>query len=250
MDREIRTIHIIDSSASVLFYLGMLLRRLEYNVVTSRNAEDAMQIMEQSIPSIVLMDISLPTMSGINLVKRLKDAPLWKTIPIIVLTGENDPGIKDACMHLGCAAYLSKPVEPDMLYRTLQSVSESIPRENIRLNTSLRVIVGDGTVMGGTARTEYATAISEGGLYVRTLYPQPRNAVTPIRIFIKDQEIQANTVVLYSFTMAGGPFKEPGMGLKFVEIADSDRSFIRSFIKEQLTQDISPEENNARASAH
>lgn len=239
MDREIRTILIIDDSASILFYLGMLLRRLEYNVVTARNAEDAMQIMEQSIPSIVLTDILLPTMSGINLMKRMKDAPLWKTIPVVVLTTESDTGIKDTCMRLGCAAYLSKPVEPDVLYRTLQSVSESIPRENIRLHTSLKVIVGDGTTMGGTARTEYATAISEGGLYVRTLYPQPRNALTPVRIFIGNLEIRAKTVVLYSFTIGGGPFKEPGMGLKFIEIADSDRNFIRGFIKEQLTKDLS-----------
>ncbi|MGE5750674.1 MAG: response regulator [Nitrospirota bacterium] len=239
MNREIRTILIIDDSASILFYLGMLLRRLEYNVVTARNAEDAMQIMEQSIPSIVLTDILLPTMSGINLMKRMKDAPLWKTIPVVVLTTESDTGIKDTCMRLGCAAYLSKPVEPDVLYRTLQSVSESIPRENIRLHTSLKVIVGDGTTMGGTARTEYATAISEGGLYVRTLYPQPRNALTPVRIFIGNLEIRAKTVVLYSFTIGGGPFKEPGMGLKFIEIADSDRNFIRGFIKEQLTKDLS-----------
>jgi len=243
MDREIRTILIIDDSASILFYLGMLLRRLEYNVVTARNAEDAMQIMEQSIPSIVLTDILLPTMSGINLMKRMKDAPLWKTIPIVVLTTESDPGMKDTCMRMGCAAYLSKPIEPNVLYRTLQSVSESIPRENIRLHTSLKVVVGDGTAMGGTARTEYATAISEGGLYVRTLYPQPRNALTPIRIFIGNREIRAKTVVLYSFTMGGGPFKEPGMGLKFVEIADSDRNFIRGFIKEQLTEDLSPQNN-------
>jgi two-component system chemotaxis response regulator CheY len=244
MDREIRTILIIDDSASILFNLGMLLRRLEYNVITARNAEDAMQIMEQSIPSIVLMEIFLPTMSGINLMKRMKDAPLWKNIPIVVLTTESDPRMKDTCMRLGCAAYLSKPAEPDVLYRTLQSVSESIPRENIRLHTSLKVIVGDGTAMGGTARTEYSTAISEGGLYVRTLYPQPRNAITPIRIFIGDREIRVKTVVLYSFTMGGGPFKEPGMGLKFVEIADSDRNFIRCFIKEQLTtEDLSPQNN-------
>ncbi|HTP04571.1 MAG TPA: response regulator [Nitrospirota bacterium] len=243
MDREIRTILIIDNSTSILFYLGMLLRRLEYNVITARNAEDAMQIMEQSVPSIVLTDIFLPAKSGIDLMKRIKDTPLWKTIPIVVLTTESDPGMKDTCMRLGCAAYLNKPVEPDVLYRTLQSVTESIPRENIRLHTSLKVIVGDGTVMGGTARTEYATAISEGGLYVRTLYPQPRNALTPISIFIGNREIRAKTVVLYSFTMGGGPFKEPGMGLKFVEIADSDRNFIRGFIKEQLTEDLSPENN-------
>jgi len=243
MDREIRTILIIDDSVSILFYLSMLLRRLEYNVVTARNAEDAIQIMEQSVPAIVLTDIFLPTMSGINLMKRMKESSLWKAIPIIVLTTESDPGMKDTCMRLGCAAYLSKPVEPDVLYRTLQSVSEAIPRENIRLQASLKVIVGDGTVMGGTARTEYATAISEGGLYVRTLYPQPRNALTPIRIFIGNREIRAKTVVLYSFTSGGGPFKEPGMGLKFIEIANSDRNFIRGFIKEQLTRGLSPENN-------
>jgi two-component system chemotaxis response regulator CheY len=243
MGREIRTILIIDDSASILFYLGMLLRRLEYNVVTARNAEDAMQIMEQSVPAIVLSEIFLPSMSGINLMKRMKDAPLWKVIPVIVLTTESDPGMKDTCMRLGCAAYLSKPVEPDVLYRTLQSVSETIPRENIRLQVSLKVIVGDGTVMGGTARTEYATAVSESGLYVRTLYPQPRNALTPIRIIIGNREISAKTVVLYSFITGGSPFKEPGMGLKFIEIADSDKNFIRGFIKEQLTRGLSPENN-------
>jgi hypothetical protein len=56
------------------------------------------------------------------------------------------------------------------------------------------------------------------------------------------------TVVLYSFTMGSSPFKEPGMGLKFVEIADSDRNFIRDFIKERLTDDLSPG-NNEMASA-
>jgi CheY-like chemotaxis protein len=124
MDREIRTVLIIDDSTSILFYLGMLLRRLEYNVVTAQNAEDAMQIMEQFVPSIVLTDIFLAAMSGIDLMKRINDTPLWKTIPIVVMTNENDSEIKDACMRLGCVAYLSKPVEPDVLYRTLQSVSD------------------------------------------------------------------------------------------------------------------------------
>jgi CheY-like chemotaxis protein len=241
MDREIRTILLVDGSASILFYLGMLLRRLEYKVETARNAEDALRMMENAVPSIVVTETSLPNMSGINLLKHIKNTPLFKTVPVVMLTSENDPGLLDTCTRLGCAAYLSKPVEPDVLYRTLQSVSESIPRENIRLNTSLKVIVGDGTAMGGAARIEYATALSEGGLYVRTLYPQPQNALTPIRIFLPQKEITAKAVVLYSFTMAGGPFKEPGMGMKFVEISNADRNEIRSFIKEQLIGDIAPQ---------
>lgn len=241
MDREIRTILLVDSSASILFYLGLLLKRLEYKVETARNAEDALLMLGKNPPSIVITEISLPKMSGINLLKYMKDKTQWKAIPVVVLTSEIDPGIRDTCMRLGCAAYLGKPVEPDALYRTLQAVSESLPRKNIRLATSLKVIVGDGAVMGGVARTEYATALSEGGLYVRTLYPQPQNASTPVRLYLPDREITAKAVVLYSYTLAGGPFKEPGMGMKFVEISDADRGAIREFIRDQLTKDIAAE---------
>lgn len=238
MDREIRTILLVDSSASLLFYLGLLLKRLEYKVETARNAEDALLMLGESPPSIVITEISLPKMSGINLLKCMKDKPQWKSIPVVVLTSEIDPGIRDTCMRLGCNAYLGKPVEPDALYRTLQAVSESLPRKNIRLATSLKVIVGDGTVIGGATRTEYVTALSEGGLYVRTLYPLPQNALTPVRLYLPDREITAKAVVLYSFILAGGPFKEPGMGMKFVEISEADRGAIKGFIKDQLTKDI------------
>jgi uncharacterized protein (TIGR02266 family) len=152
-------------------------------------------------------------------------------------TAEDDPGIKDTCMQLGCAAYLLRPVEPDLLYRTIQAASESAPRASIRLRTSLKVMVGDGSVLGGAARTEYATALSEGGLFITTHYPQPRNAVTPLKITIDDREITAKALVLYINDQEEGPSVEPGMGMKFVQISDADRALLRRFIREQLTHD-------------
>jgi len=146
--------------------------------------------------------------------------------------------VKDDCERLGCAAWFSKDVEPDALYRKLQSLVEATPRQHIRLNTSVKVIVGDSTAMGGSARTEYASAISEGGLYVRTQYPQPQNALTPVRILLDGGEVRAKAVVLYSYAKNEGPYREPGMGLKFVEISDQDRRLIRQFIKDQLTRGI------------
>jgi CheY-like chemotaxis protein len=239
-DREIRTILLVDSSASILFYLSMLLKRLEYKVTSARSAEDALRMMEDSVPSIILTETDLPRMSGVEFLKKIKGTARFKAIPVVILTSEKDPGMKAACTREGCAAYLSKPAEPDALYRTLQSVSESMPRTHIRLSASLTVIVGDDSAIGGTKRTEYATAISEGGLYIKTLYPQPRNAVTPLIIFINDRKIRVKAVVLYSFAKGQGPFEEPGMGMKFVEISDADRALIRDFIKEQLTRDIAP----------
>ena len=175
---------------------------------------------------------------SISLLKRMQDTPILKAVPVIILTSENDPGMKDTCLRAGCTAYLNKPVEPDVLYRAMQAACESVPRQNIRLTTSLKAVVGGQTMLGGEARTEYATALSEGGIYIRTLYPQSTNTLVPLTLFIGDRKINAKGAVLYSYSMGQGPYKEPGMGMKFVEIAEGDRLFIRDFIKEQLTADI------------
>jgi uncharacterized protein (TIGR02266 family) len=245
MTRETRTILLVDASYSILFYLAMLLKRLEYKVETARSGEEALRKMEECPPSIVVTDTALPNMSGVVLLKRIKEAPLLKAIPVVMLSAEVDQGVRDTCTRLDCAAYLLKPVEPDLLYRTLQSVSETIPRANIRLKTSLKVFVGDGTSMGGASRTEYATAISEGGMFVRTLYPQPRNTLTPVRIVLEGREIRVKAIVLYS-TSSSGQQQDPGMGMKFVEMSDDDRAAIRRFIKDRLTKDIAPEDDLRR----
>jgi uncharacterized protein (TIGR02266 family) len=236
--REVRTILIVDNSAITLFYWGMLLKRLEYKVVGKRNAADALKVLETDPPAVVLMEVALAGSDGVALLKEIKSDPRFKDIPVIILTSVTDPAVKDACECLGCAAWLGKDVEPDALYQKLQVLVESTPRQHIRLSTSVKVIVGDGTTMGGSARTEYASAISEGGLYVRTQYPQPQNALTPVRILLDGGEVQAKAVVLYSYAKNEGPYKEPGMGLKFVNISDQDRRLIRQFIKDHLTRGI------------
>jgi two-component system chemotaxis response regulator CheY len=242
MDREHRSVLAVDSSASMIFFLVTLLTRLGYKVTAARSAEEALRMMEAEVPSLVLTEIALPRMNGISLLKRMQDTPLLKAVPVIILTSENDQGMKDTALRAGCTAYLNKPVEPDVLYRAMQAACESVPRQNIRLATSFKVIAGERTMLGGEPRTEYATALSEGGIYIRTLYSQSVNTLIPLTLFIKDRVMKAKAVVLYSYAMGQGPFKEPGMGMKFVEISEEDRFFIRNFIKEQLTADIESHE--------
>jgi len=239
MDRELRTVLIVDGSAAMLYYHGALLRRLEYTVLAAATPEAALKTMEQALPSLVLSGMSFPRMTGIDFIKTLKSSERTKTIPLIVLTAEEDAAVRTMCQSMGVAAYLVKPVDPGKLYKAIQASTELTPRENIRINTSLKVVLEKGAAgNGGAERTECATTISEGGLYLRTLSPQPRHAVTPIRIFIGDREIRATAEVLYTRAMEDGPFKEPGMAIKFVELSEEDRSYLRSFIQEQVTSGI------------
>jgi CheY-like chemotaxis protein len=239
MDGRARTVLIVDGSATMLYYYGILLKRLEYTVLTAATPEDALKTMELAVPSLVLTALSFPRMTGIDFIKTLKGSERTKMIPVLVLTAEEDAAVRSACLIVGAAAYLIKPVEPRHLYRTIQVATESTPRENIRINTSLKVVLEEGAPGGGAPEQfEYATMISEGGLYLRTLTPKPKNALTPVRILIEDREIRAKAVVLYTCAIEDGLFKEPGMAIKFLEISDEDRDYVRSFIKNQLTSDI------------
>ncbi len=239
MDGNARTVLIVDGSATMLYYYGILLKRLEYTVLTAATPEDALKTMELAAPSLVLTALSFPRMTGIDFIKTLKGSERTKMIPVLVLTAEDDAAVRSACLIVGAAAYLIKPVEPGHLYRTIQAATESTPRENIRIKTSLQVVLGEGTQgEGGTEQHEYASTISEGGLYLRTLSPKPKNALIPVRILIGDREIRAKAVVLYTNAIEDGLFKEPGMAIKFLEISEEDRNYVRSFINDQLTSDI------------
>jgi CheY-like chemotaxis protein len=240
MDREQRSLLVVDGSASYLFYMAMVLKKLEYAVKTATTAEDALQSMKGSPPSLVITDTVLPYMSGVNLLKAMKQNTQLKAIPVIMHTLQNDSGVREACGLAGCAGYFIKPADPDVLYRSIQAATESMPRQTIRIDTSLKVFVGDSAGSAGAVRREEVTTISDGGLYIKSLIPEPVNAVLPLTIVIRAREIRAKAVVLYSSVKIGGPHKVPGMGMRFVSISEEDKAFIANFIKEQITKGLAP----------
>ncbi len=237
MEREMRLLLLVDSSASFVFATAMLLMNLQYKVKTATSAESALQLMTEFSPALVIMDTVLPGMSGVDLLKMMKQSPLLKAIPVIMLTSQADPGIRDTCTLAGCAGYLNKPADPGTLYRSIQAIMESRPRQTIRIEVSLKVQVGDESSPDWMKREEEVTNLSEGGLYIKSDVPEAVNMVMPLTLFIGSRAVKARAEVLYSSVKKGGQYKVPGMGLKFVSITDEDRKCIRDFITDQITKD-------------
>jgi two-component system cell cycle response regulator DivK len=246
MGTEMKLLLVVDSSASLVFSTATFLRNLQYKVKTATSAESALQIMTESPPAMVIMDTVLPNMSGIDLLKMMKQNPLLKAIPVIMQTFQADPAVKETCTLAGCAGYLNKPVDPAALYRSIQAVMESTPRQTIRIDLSLKVLVGDETSRDGLKREEEVTTLSEGGLYIKSHVPDPVKTVLPLTLFIRSRIIKATAEVLYSSVKTGGQHKVPGMGLKFVSIADEDRKFIRNFITDRITKNLGSDDTGIR----
>jgi DNA-binding response OmpR family regulator len=233
-----RTVLLVDGSATIRYYFAILLTRLEFTVIVAESAEEALSLIESTIPSVILTDIVLPQMSGTDFIKAVKYSDRTKQVPIIVLADRDDVSARSAVAGMGCFDFMTKHVEPGHLYRTIEAALVRTPRAYIRLSKPLKVFVGDGTSKGGAERIEFATTISEGGIYLRTLFPRPKDSLTPVKILVRDRTIKTKSTVVHSRAMQGGVFREPGMGMKFVEISPEDRTFVRHFVKEQLTSDI------------
>lgn len=241
LDRKKRILFIVDGDASALLYTGMLLQRLDYSIYTTRMAEEALDIMKVAVPSLVLTEVSLPHMSGIEFLKRIKQEPKTRSVPVIVYTSSSDPSLEDRCQREGCAAYLRKPLDLDELYAAIQKATEVAPRQYVRLNVCLKVLVGDEADASG--RGDCVTALSENGMYMSTSRPRAMGAPLVLTLFLGNAEIRCEGVVLYSFEGGKGPVGVPGMGIKFTRMRPEDRNLVRAFVKKELTQDIAQREN-------
>ncbi len=227
-----------DGYAKDLFTTGMLLQKLDYDVYIVNSAEDALKLVSAALPSLIITELTLPQMSGLELLVRIKHDPATKHLPVIIHTANDDEQKQKLCKATGCAAYLKKPVDPGTLYTALQQATKSMPREFIRLRTLLPVMVGGLGAVAAQAGTECVTELSEGGMFVRTLNPRPVDAVLPATIIIRSMPIKVKAKVLRSVSLNPGLFQEPGMGMKFVDISSTDREVIKNLIKGQLLKDI------------
>ncbi len=236
-DKNKRLLIVVDGDASQLYYTGMLLQRLGYNVYTTKMAEDALEVMHITVPSLVLTDVILPGMSGLELKKKLKHNPDTQTVPVIFYAQSLESSVKEACLREEGCMLLLKPAEPDVLFEAIQKAAEIKPRKYIRLSVCLSVIVDNEAAADGSP-IDCLTAISENGMYVSTLHPRPAGTEIPFSLFLQKYVIRIMGTVLQSYKSGEGPLRTPGMGVKFTQITTEDQAMIRSFINRQLMHDL------------
>ena len=92
----------------------MLTRRLErrgYEVSTAENGAEAVEKTRQSPPDLILMDISMPVMSGIEATRVIRGSPELKGVKIVALTAHAMESARRECMEAGCDDFATKPVD-------------------------------------------------------------------------------------------------------------------------------------------
>ena len=102
------TILCVDDEQNILDLLAFNLEEAGYAVITALNGNDGLQVAEH-IPSLILLDLMLPDIGGIEVCRRLKSSPTTASIPIIMLTAKGDEVDKILGLEMGADDYITKP---------------------------------------------------------------------------------------------------------------------------------------------
>jgi len=106
--------------------LHAILKKLGHKPTLASNGEQALQLLENNLYDIILMDVQMPILDGIETTKRIKESPTFaaaKNIPIIALTAYAMAGDQERCLAAGMDSYLSKPVDIKALDAKLKSLT-------------------------------------------------------------------------------------------------------------------------------
>jgi CheY-like chemotaxis protein len=117
-----KSVLIIDDHPVNLELVKVLLVLEGYDVHTAGDAEAALLLLPGLRPDLILMDVQLPGMDGLELARRIKADPLYKNARIVALTAYAMKGDEEKALSAGCDGYLTKPIDTRTLPKMLASL--------------------------------------------------------------------------------------------------------------------------------
>jgi CheY-like chemotaxis protein len=106
-----RSILVVDDNPSNLKLFKYLLALPGYEVTTAGNAAQALEVLGQLVPHLIIMDLQLPDVDGLTLTRQLKADPRMKDVLIVAVTASAMKGDEERARAAGVDGYMSKPVE-------------------------------------------------------------------------------------------------------------------------------------------
>ena len=117
-----RKVLIVDDDMRNIFALSTVLEEHEMVIVSADNGRDAIRILkEQPDIEVVLMDIMMPEMDGMETMREIRKIASLKDLPIVAVTAKAMKGDREKCIEAGAWDYLSKPVDTEQMLSVLRA---------------------------------------------------------------------------------------------------------------------------------
>ena len=117
-----KTILTVDDSASIRQMVSFTLKQAGYNVVEAEDGKDGLSKAKGNQVDLVITDLNMPNMNGLELISALRGEASYKFTPILMLTTESDDSKKTQGKQAGATGWIVKPFNPEQLLKVIQRV--------------------------------------------------------------------------------------------------------------------------------
>ena len=118
-----QTILTVDDSRTMRDMLRMALAEAGFNVLQAVDGVDGLEVLQRSMPDVIVTDINMPKMDGFGLIEAVRKDNRYRKVPILVLTTESDAAEKMRAKEAGATGWIVKPFEPTKLIAAIRRVA-------------------------------------------------------------------------------------------------------------------------------
>ncbi len=130
---------VVEDEDAIRGMLMMILEQSGFAPIAAADAEDAQKALDDNLPDLILLDWMLPGISGVEWARRLKKEPVYRDIPIILLTARGEEEDKVRGLEIGADDYMTKPFSPKELVARIRAVL----RRSGKIQGQAQIILGD-----------------------------------------------------------------------------------------------------------
>ena len=122
-----KQILIIEDHNGLRMMEGIFLKKY-YDVITQKDGLDGIiWLSAGNFPDLIVLDLMMPRLSGVEFLINLKSSGIFRDIPVIIVSGDEDQTIIDRCKRLGSTDYMIKPFDPRQLYERIEKIFTAMP---------------------------------------------------------------------------------------------------------------------------
>lgn len=115
-----KRILIVEDNLDLTYILLRLVENAGYDSILAVNGQEAVDMSVSQYPDLILMDIMMPVMNGLEATRLIRENPKTSSIPIIAVTAMSSMQDKEKCLQNGCTDYMSKPFTPSQLVANIE----------------------------------------------------------------------------------------------------------------------------------
>lgn len=113
---------VVDDEPNIVLSLEFLMQQAGFDVTTALDGESALALVSENPPDLLLLDISLPGISGFEVLEQLRNQPSFKRLPIVMLTAHGREVEREKGLALGADDYITKPFSTRQLVEKVQAL--------------------------------------------------------------------------------------------------------------------------------